>query len=151
MKLKVKLAKGAQTPKYTRDGDIGMDLVAISKDVNNKKGYTEFDTGVHVEIPEGYGGFIYPRSSISNTVLTLTNSVGVIDQNYRGSIKLRFSLNSAGLTKYMGPGIFDNQDYNAGDRIGQLIIHPLPKVEVEIVDSLSDTVRGEGAYGSSGN
>ena len=81
---------------------------------------------------------IFPRSSISNTGLILSNSVGVVDSGYRGEIKFRFKW------------IKDTTDYNVGDRVGQLIILPYPSIETEEAEELSSTERGEGGFGSSG-
>lgn len=139
VKLK-KLTADAVIPSYSKKGDAGLDLTALSKDVVNEKefGYIEYDTGIAIEIPEGYVGLVFPRSSISNTGSLLSNSVGVIDSSYRGSIKLRFK------------HIKDSKEYEIGDRVGQLIIMPYPTIELDEVEELSLTERGEGGYGSSG-
>jgi dUTP pyrophosphatase len=143
--LKVKIKKlhpDAVIPKYAKPGDAGLDLVAIDDpELENYYGYVEYRTGLAIEIPEGYVGLIYPRSSISNVDLTLTNSVGVIDSGYRGEIRFRFKVT---FTKG------NKEVYKRGDKIGQLIIMPYPKVELEQVEELSDSVRGSGAFGSSG-
>jgi len=141
MNIKIKkLHENAVIPSYSKEGDCGLDLTAISVTTTDKNnyGYIEYDTGLAIEIPEGYVGLIYPRSSLSNTGLILANHVGVIDQNYRGSIKCRFK------------AIPNTTIYSVGDRIAQLIIQPCPKIEFEVVDELSDTTRGDGGFGSSG-
>jgi len=92
-----------------------------------------------MEVPEGYVGLIFPRSSISKTDHYLRNSVGVIDSGYRGEIKIRMS------TPLLG-GV----EYKEGDRIAQLIIMKLPWVNIEEVEELSDTDRGDGGFGSTG-
>lgn len=141
LKVKIKkLVKEAVIPAYSKPGDAGLDLVATSIKVedHNKYGYFEYGTGLAVEIPQGYVGLIFPRSSISNTGMMLTNSVGVIDSGYRGEIKARF--------KY----ISGTPSYNVGDKIAQLIIIPYPSVEFEEVEELSNTDRGEGGFGSTG-
>lgn len=127
----------AKEPTYAFPTDAGADLYAANMEL--AMDYIEYNTGVHVEIPEGYVGLIYPRSSISKTALSLANSVGVIDSNYRGPIKLRF--------KYT-----NNLDkiYNIGDRIGQLIIIPFPKIHFQKVEQLNETNRSSGGFGSSG-
>ena len=99
--------------------------------------YVEYETEVAIGLPEGHMGLIFPRSSISKYQLTLANSVGVIDENFTGFITFRFRIT--------GPKI-----YKVGDRIGQLVIMPIPQIELDLVDSLDDTDRGTGAYGSSG-
>ncbi len=110
---------------------------AISKaTIGNQATY---GTGLSIEIPEGYVGLIFPRSSICKTTMTLTNSVGVIDSGYRGELKAIFRLT--------GP---HEMDYKIGDRIGQLMIVPIPTVEIEEVTELSTSIRGTGGFGSSG-
>jgi len=143
MKVRVKkLSKNAVIPSYAKAGDAGMDFTAIAMEVN--KDYIEYFTGIAVEIPEGHVGLIFPRSSISKTNLTLSNSVGVIDSGYRGEIKFRFRF-PEGMPFPMV------RRYSEGDRIGQLIIMPYPQIEMEEVSELSDTDRGDGGFGSSGN
>lgn len=93
--MKVKFKKNhpdAVIPSYAKLGDAGMDLTAISKSEVESEGgwFTEYDTGLSVEIPNGYVGLIFPRSSQSNVNQLLTNHVGVIDSKYRGSIQFRF-------------------------------------------------------------
>lgn len=142
MKVKIKkLHNDAVIPKKAHEQDAGFDLVAISKDTIDEEGYGfhEYDTGIGLEIPEGYVGLVYPRSSISKTGHILANSVGIIDSNYRGSIKVRFKT------------IPDCVEYIPGDRVAQLIIMPYPSIEFEEVEELSNTDRGEGGFGSSGS
>jgi dUTP pyrophosphatase len=141
MNIKIKkLHENAVIPSYAKDGDCGLDLTAISISTVDKGnyGYVEYDTGISIEVPEGYVGLVYPRSSISNSGLILTNSVGVIDQNYRGSIKCRFK------------AIPNTAIYSVGDRVAQLIIQPIAKIEFELVDELSETNRGDLGFGSTG-
>ena len=114
-----------------------MDLVAIS--LKKSGGFYEYGTGLAMEIPEGYVGLVFPRSSISKTDHYLRNSVGVIDSGYRGEIKIRMS------TPLLG-GV----EYKEGDRIAQLVIMKLPWVNIEEVEELSDTDRGDGGFGSTG-
>lgn len=139
LKVKVKLSEGAVMPFYSKEGDNGLDLTAISKETVNEKdhGYIEYETGVAISVPEGYVGLVYPRSSISKTGMILANNVAVIDNNYTGTIKLRFKW------------IPDTKMYEPGDKIGQLIFTTCPKIEFEQVDELFETVRGEQAFGSS--
>ena len=139
MKVKIKkLHPDAVIPSYAKPGDAGMDIVSIRK-ANDKHGNCVHYTGISLEIPDGYVGLIYPRSSISKTSCALRNSVGVIDSGYRGEIIFKFICYS-GLNHY-----------NVGDRIGQLIIMPYPQVEFEEVEELSQTERGDGGYGSTGS
>jgi dUTP pyrophosphatase len=142
MKVKIKkLVPEAVIPSYASHGDAGLDLVAtyIKVEDHNTYGYFEYGTGIAVEIPEGYVGLVFPRSSISKTGMLLTNSVGVIDSGYRGEIKLRF--------KY----ISGTKSYEVGDKIAQLIILPYPAIEFEQVEELSNTSRSDGGFGSTDN
>ena len=136
-----KTSEKAVIPTYAKDGDAGLDLTAIESHINFDYKFVEFDTGIAVEIPQGFVGYVFPRSSISKTSHSLANSVGVIDSSYRGSIKLRmrFDENSS------------DMEYTYGDKIGQLIIMPIPNIELNEVSELTDTKRGGGGFGSTGN
>lgn len=133
-----KLSERAVTPQYAKPGDAGMDLVSTSV-VENEMFY-EYDTDIAVEIPEGYVGLLFPRSSISKTKQILANHVGVVDSGYRGSLRLRFK-------KLDWDG---GEVYNVGDKIGQLIIIPYPTIELEEVSELSDSHRSDSGFGSTG-
>ena len=151
MSLNVKFKKlhpDAVIPSYAQPGDAGLDLTAISENFKpsgeyERKGYhyIEYGTGLSVEIPEGYVGFLFPRSSISKTSLILANSIGVVDSGYRGEIMLRFKCTDLRTGKV----------YEVGDRIGQLIIMPYPKINIIEAEELSETERNTGGFGSSGN
>ena len=95
------------------------------------------DTGVAVKIPEGYGGFVFNRSSQGKQGITIPHSVGVIDSDYRGNIKV--------LLKNIGDELYRVEKY---DRIAQLVI--MPVLLVEFVDAWNDTDRGTGGFGSTG-
>lgn len=141
-----KLSPEAVIPSYSKPGDAGMDLTATShiSEINEAGEYLQvFGTSLAVEIPEGFVGLIFPRSSISKTALSLTNSVGVIDSGYRGEIKFKFSVNSSRATK--------SSTYKVGDRIGQLVIIPYPNIVPVESEELSSTIRGDGGFGSSGS
>ena len=155
MKVKIKkLNDNAVIPSYSKIGDAGLDMTATSKTVDEYGNFT-YGTGLAIEIPEGYVGLLFPRSSICKKHQYLTNSVGVLDSNYRGEVKFKFKF---------GIGLEYDQDspnkeyrptmdwnlYEVGDRIGQLIIMPYPNIEFEEVDELSSTNRGEGGFGSTG-
>lgn len=154
MEVKFKrLDENAVVPNYASEGDAGLDLVATSKEWSKDHGFVEFGTGLAIEIPKGYVGLIFPRSSISKTKYTLANSVGVIDSGYRGEVKFRFFLNSAAMFNLddESRNTFTKiAEYNIGDKIGQLIIMPYPAIEPVEVDELSDTQRGERGFGSTG-
>ena len=137
MEVKIKkLRKEAVSPCYAKAGDAGLDLTAVSK-FSDEFGNICYGTGLAFEIPEGYVGLVFPRSSNSKKGLLLTNSVGVIDSGYRGEISFKF--------KCVG-----GESYDVGDRVGQIIILPYPKIEFVEVEELSETDRGIGGYGSTG-
>ena len=135
-----KLDEKAEKPKFGKPGDAGADLVATSLDTS-RPGQIVYGTGIAVEIPEGMVGLIFPRSSIRNYDLVLSNSVGVIDSGYRGEIMATFNYTSK---------TPDNTIYQVGDRIAQLVIVPVPLVQYREVAELSETERGEGGHGSTG-
>ena len=140
-KIKVKFKKlnqRASIPFYAKKGDAGMDLVATTLIRTGK--YFEYGTDLALEMPMGYVGLLFPRSSISNTDHFLRNSVGVIDSGYRGELKLRMSVPALG-----------EKEYRIGDKIGQIVLVKLPSVEIEEVQELSDTDRSDGAFGSTGS
>ena len=135
-----KLVSEAVTPQYAQDGDAGMDLTATSFRVTDT--FMEYGTGIAVEIPHGHVGLLFPRSSITKSApgVSLKNSVGVIDSNYRGEILVRFELPYSAEMGGTIPVV--------GDRVAQLVIIPYPRVKFVEVDKLSDTNRGEGGFGS---
>ena len=134
-----KLQSEAIIPSYAKPGDAGMDMTATS--IVDDAFQVTYGTGIAVEIPEGYVGLIFPRSSIRKYQLQLSNSVGVIDSGYRGEIQ--FTFNKTG-------GV-PSKKYEVGDRIGQLIIMPFPTVLPIESEDLSDSERGTGGFGSTGN
>jgi len=143
MKVKIKrLNKLSTIPCYASEGDAGMDLTCTGIDYTQN--YISYKTGLAFEIPEGYFGMLVPRSSICNKDLILSNSCGILDSKYRGEVEFRFKRYNLPSTNYI------NNTYEIGDRIGQIIILPYPKIEFEEVDNLEETTRGNG-FGSSGN
>lgn len=174
MEVKIKkLCKNAVIPSYAKPGDAGMDMIATSR-IFDRYGNVEYGTGIAMEIPEGYVGLLFPRSSICKKDLSLSNAVGVIDSGYRGEIKFKFKPTLA----YMDFGVSEDPHgvsydsdtfsfvgivgdntkdavtpaiYKVGDKIGQMIILPYPHIELTEVSELSATDRGEGGYGSTGN
>jgi dUTP pyrophosphatase len=136
-----RLTAHAELPEYSREGDAALDLVATDVRHDREFDYVEYGTGIAVKIPEGYVGLLFPRSSISKTPHTLCNSVGVIDSNYTGEIKLRFRTEEN--REYL--------EYSVGDRIGQLLIMPYPTIQLKEVEDLQKTNRGSQGFGSSGN
>ena len=140
--MKVKLKKlhpNAVKPKYAKENDAGMDLVATSI-IENTTFQVTYGLGIALEIPDGMVGLVFPRSSIRNTELMLSNSVGVIDAGYRGELQATFN-------KLNG---LDSIAYNVGDRVAQIVIVPHPIVQFVEVDELSESKRGNGGFGSTG-
>lgn len=134
-----KLVPEAVIPTKAFPSDAGFDLTAVNHSTDTLYSLAVYHTGIAVEIPEGYVGLIFPRSSISRKDIMLYNSVGVIDSHYRGELILKFYLTEPRMRLY-----------HDGDRIGQLIIIPYPEIEFEEAEELSETDRGDGSFGSSG-
>ena len=134
-----KLVPAAVEPKMAHKGDAGWDLTAVNCRWDREHGVYTYGTGLAVEIPEGYAGLLFPRSSIANKDLLLTNAVGIIDSGYRGEIMAKFCQRDDG-----------GSIYGIGERIAQLVIIRLQWVDFEEADELSESERGEGGYGSSG-
>lgn len=135
-----KLFDDAITPKYAKQGDAGLDLFCHHiSETDPLSSQVTYHTGIAVEIPKGYVGLLFPRSSIYRTNLRQSNCVGVIDSGYRGEIKIVYDIQGS-----------DSKIYQQGDRIGQLVIIPYPEVNLIETDELSKTERGEGGYGSTG-
>ena len=134
-----KLNPNAVIPTYSKSGDAGMDLT-ITEVIKNTTDDISYGFGIALEIPTGFVGLVFPRSSIRKTDLLLTNSVGVIDSGYRGEIQATFK-------KTQGDS---SVIYEIGERGAQIIILPYPKINFVNSDSLSETDRGEGGFGSTG-
>ena len=153
MKVRIKkLNESAVIPHKAHATDAGFDLVATSFHYD-ENGCAVYGTGLAFEIPKGYVGLLFPRSSNAKMDLTLTNSVGVIDSGYRGEVMLKFkpSLYWGGDAHIpMARHALTNYIYEVGDRIGQLIIIPYPEIEFIESNELSDSERGTGGYGSTG-
>lgn len=139
--LEVKIRRlnpNAVIPSYSKDGDAGMDLVA-TEIISETTEQITYGTGISMEIPKGYVGLVFPRSSIRKYELELTNSVGVIDSGYRGEIQATFNKVHNKLNSY-----------NVGDRIVQIMIIPYPQISFIEVEELSTSERGSGGFGSTG-
>lgn len=132
-----KLHENAVVPKYANFGDAAVDLVAV-RSWEDDNGKICYGTGLAMEIPEHHVGLLFPRSSVAKTDLRLCNSVGVIDSGYRGEIMLKFDKNG-------------ENTYQVGDRVGQLMLVPVPSIQFVEVVNLPDSDRGLGGFGSSGN
>ena len=133
-----KLCAEAVMPTKAHQSDAGADLTATSKHWDDEKQCWIYGTGIATEIPEGYVGLVFPRSSIRKYGLALANSIGVIDSGYRGEIMCSFKPTGSCPT------------YNVGDKIAQLIIMPYPETNYIESTELSDSERGEGGHGSTG-
>lgn len=137
-----KLREGAMLPKRETIGSAGYDLCCLCEEPitvspNERK---LIPTGIAVEIPEGTVGLVYSRSGLSlKHGIHMANDVGVIDSDYRGELKVPVH-NRSDVTYIV----------NNGDRIAQLVITPILTPEIEETDELSETVRGEGGFGSTG-
>lgn len=133
-----KLSPNAVTPTYSKNGDAGMDLTITSviseTDIDITYGF-----GIGMEIPTGFVGLVFPRSSVRKYDLSLTNCVGVIDSGYRGEIQATFKKTHKGEKKY-----------NVGDRAAQIMLLAYPKIDFIETDVLNETDRGDGGFGSTG-
>lgn len=138
-----KLNENAVIPTYAKHGDAGMDLVATSKFYDDH-GCVCYGTGLAFEIPHGFVGYLFPRSSNTKKDLVLGNSVGVLDSGYRGEVFFKFKSTIVNDMSYT----YDLNEYEVGDRIGQIIIMPYPKINFVEVDELSSSERGVGGFGS---
>lgn len=142
MKVNIKkLNPNAKVPTYAKHGDAGMDLTAIAIEYDRTHDCFIYKTGLAIEIPEGYVGLIFPRSSNRKTRAYMTNHVGIIDSGYRGEIMITFKNRDCNDRSY---------PYAVNNRIAQLMILPYPNIEFNEVEELSQTERGEGGHGSTG-
>lgn len=135
--MKIKLDQGAFMPTRAHDTDAGLDLYATERQIVPAKESAKFDTGVHIQLPTGTVGMLKSRSGLNvNHGIT---SEGVIDVGYTGAIKVKLYNNSG-------------YDYivNRGDKISQLVILPILTPDLELVDELETTERGNGGFGSTG-
>ena len=142
MKVRIKkLNENAILPTYGTEFSAGADLYNLNTPVTvNPHETVLVHTGLSLEIPEGYAGLIYARSGLaSKRGLAPANKVGVIDADYRGEVMVALHNHSE------IPATVD-----AHERVAQLVVTPFLKVEYELSDELSDTVRGEGGFGSTG-
>ena len=135
-----KLQKNIILPEYKTDGSSGMDLMAnVEQTVKILPGEKKIiSTGIMVAIPKQYEIQIRPRSGLAaKNGISVLNTPGTIDSDYRGEIKV--------ILINLGKDIFQ---INKNDRIAQMIVCPIIKVELKEVESLPETVRGEGGFGS---
>ncbi|NYE20455.1 dUTP diphosphatase [Microbacterium immunditiarum] len=130
-----------EAPAYAHPGDAGADLFA-AESVRLEPGQRALvGTGVRIALPEGYAGFVVPRSGLAaKHGITIVNAPGTVDAGYRGEIKVSL-LNTDAENAF---------DVNVGDRIAQLIVMPVPRARFIPVEALPESVRGEGGFGSTG-
>ena len=135
--MKIMLDNGAYTPTRAHSADAGLDIYSRERKLVRAHDSECFDTGVHIEIPKGFVGFLKSKSGL-NVKHGLT-SEGVIDSGYTGSICVKLYNSS-------------DEDYiiNGGDKISQLVILPIVLPDLEIVTELCKTDRGSNGFGSSG-
>ena len=134
-----KLHPDAVIPSYSKVGDAGMDLT-ITREIENTTFAVSYGFGIAMEIPKGHVGLVFPRSSVRNQDLILSNCVGVIDSGYRGELQATFKKTNG----------LDSFKYKVGERGAQIIILPYPTVYMTEVPELSETERGTGGFGSTG-
>lgn len=142
MELDVKFKKlydNAVLPFYGSEEAAGLDCTVYSKEWDADHYCYSYGLGFAVEIPKGYVGLLFPRSSVYKVGLYQTNAVGIIDSDYRGEVIAKFYENH----------LIAN-GYKIGERCCQLIIVPYPKINVVEADNLSQTKRGVGGHGSTG-
>lgn len=152
VKLDVKIKKlneNAVIPTYAHDTDAGLDFTTTSYEYKEDIDCHVYGTGLAVEIPEGFVGLCFPRSSNRKTEAYLTNSVGVIDSGYRGEVMASFK-NRTKIDYDNGEIPQLVKPYEVGERVFQMIILPYPKVNFIEVEELSDSDRGENGHGSTG-
>lgn len=139
MKIKyTMLSPDAKPPKKGTAGAGAWDLCAVRRE-ELQEGFVKYYTGIAMEIPRGYTGFLYPRSSVVKRGLLMANSVGVIDSDFRGEISAVFIKTR------------ESAEYKLGDRMCQIVIKETPEIEFEWADELSETARGASGYGSTGD
>ena len=143
MNEKLKIITDGKIPSYQTSGSCGIDLYCSNNEeiIIEPGEMKKINTGLRIEIPYGFFGAIYPRSSTGvKKQLMLANTVGVIDSDYRGEIMI-FMYNYGNYA----------QAITKGDRLAQLVIQPYERCEIEKVDKLEETDRGESGFGSTGN
>ena len=137
LKVKIALDKNAKAPTRAHESDAGYDIYSTESAIVPALGSYVFDTGVHIQIPEGYVGFLKSKSGLN--VKHGIVGEGVIDSGYTGAIQVKLYNNS----------YYDYQ-VNAGDKISQIVLLPIITPELVVVDVLDYSDRGDNGFGSSG-
>ena len=138
MKIKIKLDDGAFAPESAHTADAGYDLRTPTDCFIPAGSCAIIDTGVHMAIPEGYVGFLKSKSGLN--VRDHLTGEGVIDSGYTGSIVVKLYHN----------GEYGGKQFRRGDKVIQIVLLPIIKPDIEIVDSLDETERGDNGFGSTG-
>lgn len=135
------LSRDAQIPHMAYNGDAGVDLRSVERIVLEPQERAMVATGLAIALPEGYAGFVLPRSGLAaKHGISIVNAPGLIDSNYRGELKV-ILLNTDPDKSFT---------IEIGDRIAQLIVMPVPTINFEQVEELTESQRGESGFGSSG-
>lgn len=136
-----RLKEGAQLPSRAHEGDAGLDLYSCEAAHIGPGERWSVGTGVGVEVPEGHAGLVLPRSGLARDHgIALVNAPGLIDSGYRGELRVLLLNTDPAETFRVEPG----------DRIAQLVLTPIASAEVVETETLSESRRGEGGFGSSG-
>ena len=137
-----RLDRDLPLPRYARPGDAGLDLYAAARTVIEPGSRVAVPTGLAIEIPPGYAGFVLPRSGLAlRHGITNLNTPGLIDAGYRGEVRVLLINHDPRETVTI----------ERGDRIAQLVVQAVECVELHEVDELSSTERGSGGFGSTGS
>lgn len=140
MKIRFKkLVPDAVIPAKAYSTDAGFDLVAVSVEEDRKRNIVTYHTGLAVSLPKNHFALLCPRSSVYKHQLQLANGLGIIDQDYHGELIFKYRIVQPHISRYA-----------VGERVGQLVVVPMPILEVEEVDNLEMTDRGFGGFGSTG-
>ncbi len=138
--MRISLSEDATLPSYKTEGSAGLDL-SCSEEFDLKPLERKLvGTGIKIAVPVGFEAQVRPRSGLAiKQGVTMVNSPGTIDSDYRGEVKLiMINLSQQAVS------------FKKGDRVAQLVICPVARVELQVVDSLDETERGEGGFGSTG-
>jgi dUTP pyrophosphatase len=138
MKIKILKIKDVKTPAYAKSGDAGMDLHSAENFVLKPGERHAFETGIKMEVPDGYAGLVWDKSglALNSGIKTMA---GVLDSGYRGEIKIVL----VNLSK-------DDFKVEEGQKIAQMLFQKVERPEIEIAEFLSESDRGEGGFGSTG-